>query len=65
MINFGMHCHLLLRGLFWSDRDFRDIYRELDTPALERGNRGLTPVSFQSFQGLGHAQNRETLHSRG
>ena len=45
MINFGMHCHLLLRDLFWSDRDFRDIYRELDTPALERGNRGLTPVS--------------------
>jgi hypothetical protein len=57
MIDFGMHCHLLLRDLFWSDRDFRDIYRELDTPALERGNRGLTPVfwsvcrPFQSFQG--------------
>ena len=29
-----MHCHLLLPHLFWPERDFRDIYRELDTPAL-------------------------------
>ena len=36
MINFGMHCHLLLPDLFWPEREFRDIYRELDTPALER-----------------------------
>lgn len=36
MINFGMHCHLLVSDLFWPDRDFRDIYRELDTPALEQ-----------------------------
>ena len=36
VINFGMHCHLLVSDLFWPDRDFRDIYRELDTPALEQ-----------------------------
>ena len=31
-----MHCQLLLPNLFWPDRDFREIYRELDTPALEQ-----------------------------
>ena len=31
-----MHCHLLVPDLFWPDRDFRDIYRGLDAPALER-----------------------------
>ena len=36
MINFGMHYHLLLPDLFWPEREFRDIYRELDIPALER-----------------------------
>ena len=36
MINFGMHCHLLLPDLFWPDRDFPDIYRGLEVPALER-----------------------------
>ena len=36
VINFGMHCHLLVPDLFWPDRDFRDIYRGLDTPALEQ-----------------------------
>jgi hypothetical protein len=36
MINFGMHCQLLLPDLFWPDREFRDIYRELDTPALDQ-----------------------------
>jgi len=36
MINFGMHCHLLLPDLFWPERDFADIYRGLETPALER-----------------------------
>ena len=36
MINFDMHCHLLLPDLFWPERDFADIYRELHTPALER-----------------------------
>jgi len=36
MINFGMHCHLLLPDLFWPERDFPDLYRGLDTPALER-----------------------------
>ena len=36
MINFGMHCHLLLPDLFWHERDFPDIYRELEAPALER-----------------------------
>jgi len=29
-----MHCHLLVSDLFWPERDFREIYRELDTPAL-------------------------------
>jgi hypothetical protein len=29
-----MHCRLLVSDLFWPDPDFRDIYRELDTPAL-------------------------------
>ena len=36
VINFGMHCHLLLPDLFWPALDFPDIYRGLDTPALER-----------------------------
>lgn len=36
MINFGMHCKLLLPCLFWPERDLPDIYRGLDTPALER-----------------------------
>jgi hypothetical protein len=31
-----MHCRLLVFDLFWPDRDFRDIYRELRTPALEQ-----------------------------
>jgi hypothetical protein len=31
-----MHCHLLIPDLFWPERDFADIYRGLDTPALER-----------------------------
>jgi len=31
-----MHCHLLLPDLFWPERDFSDVYRGLDTPALER-----------------------------
>jgi hypothetical protein len=30
-----MHCRLLVSDLFWPDRDFRDLYRELRTPALE------------------------------
>ena len=29
-----MHCRLLVPDLFWPDRDFPDVYRELDTPAL-------------------------------
>jgi len=36
MINFAMHCHLLLPDLFWPERDFPDIYRGLAAPALER-----------------------------
>ncbi len=36
MINFAMHCHLLLPDLFWPERDFPDLYRALDAPALER-----------------------------
>ncbi len=36
MINFHMHCHLLLPDLFWPERDQRDIYRGIATPALER-----------------------------
>ena len=36
MINFGMHCHLLLPDLFWPEPDFRDVYRGLETPALDR-----------------------------
>ncbi|MBE0621101.1 MAG: phosphoglycerate mutase [Burkholderiales bacterium] len=36
MLNFAMHCHLLLPDLFWPERDFTDVYRGLDTPALER-----------------------------
>ncbi len=31
-----MHCHLLLPDLFWPERDFPEIYRGLDTPALGR-----------------------------
>lgn len=34
MINFGMHCQLLIPDLFWPEREFRDIYRALATPAL-------------------------------
>jgi hypothetical protein len=36
MINFGMHCHLLLPDLLWPERDFPDIYRGLELPALQR-----------------------------
>ena len=36
MINFGMHCHLLLPDLLWPERNFPDIYRELAAAALER-----------------------------
>ena len=36
MLNFDMHCHLLLPDLFWPERDTSDIYRELDLAALER-----------------------------
>lgn len=31
-----MHCQLLIPDLFWPEREFRDIYRALDTPALEQ-----------------------------
>lgn len=31
-----MHCQLLVPDLFWPDRDERDIYRELETPALQQ-----------------------------
>jgi len=31
-----MHCQLLVPALPWPDPDFRDIYRELKLPALER-----------------------------
>ncbi|MFH1045058.1 MAG: phosphoglycerate mutase [Pseudomonadota bacterium] len=31
-----MHCRLLVPDLFWPERDFREIYRGLDTPALEQ-----------------------------
>jgi len=34
VINFAMHCHLLVPDMFWPDRDFSDIYRGLETPAL-------------------------------
>jgi hypothetical protein len=44
MINFAMHCRLLLPDLFWPDRDFPDIHRGLELPALQRllarGRRG-------------------------
>ena len=36
MINFAMHCHLLLPDLLWPERDFPGIYQELETPALEK-----------------------------
>jgi hypothetical protein len=36
MIRFGMHCQLLVPDLFWPERDYRDIYRDLKLPALER-----------------------------
>ena len=36
MINLTMHCHLLLPDLFWPERDKRDLYRGIATPALER-----------------------------
>jgi hypothetical protein len=36
MINFGMHCQLLLPDLLWPERDFPGIYQELETPALSR-----------------------------
>ncbi|MBI5909278.1 MAG: phosphoglycerate mutase [Betaproteobacteria bacterium] len=31
-----MHCHLLVPDLFWPGREFREIYRGLDAPALVR-----------------------------
>ena len=36
VINFGMHCQLLLPDLFWPEREFRDIYLNLDIHALEQ-----------------------------
>jgi hypothetical protein len=36
MINFGMHCHLLLPDLIWPGPDFPDLCRGLEVPALER-----------------------------
>ena len=36
MINFGMHCQLLIPDLFWPEQEFRAIYDELATPALEQ-----------------------------
>src|SRR5450631_1847942 len=36
VINSRMHCQLLVPDLFWPDRDGRDIYRELETPALQQ-----------------------------
>lgn len=36
MLNFAMHCHLLLPDLLWAERDFPDIQRERAAPALER-----------------------------
>jgi len=36
LINFAMHCHLLLSDLFWPEREFRDVYGALDIPALEQ-----------------------------
>lgn len=55
MINFDMHCHLLLPDLFWPERDFPDIYRGLELPALERllakGRRhtDAEPVDAEQF----------------
>jgi hypothetical protein len=34
VINFGMHCQLLVPDLFWPEREFREIYSNLATPAL-------------------------------
>jgi len=54
MINFGMHCHLLLPDLFWPERDFPDIYRELELPALQRllarGRRGAGEAETESAE---------------
>lgn len=36
VIDFGMHCQLLIPDLFWPEREFRDVYHALATPALER-----------------------------
>ena len=36
MINFAMHCHLLLPDLFWPDANVPDVYRGLELPALQR-----------------------------
>ena len=45
-----MHCQLLVPDLFWPDRDDRDIYRELATPALElllaRGRRERSEIDL-------------------
>ncbi len=54
MIRFGMHCHLLLPDLFWPERERREIYGELELPALElllakgrqRGGEGGTLESW-------------------
>jgi hypothetical protein len=52
MINFGMHCHLLLPDLIWPGPDFPDIYRGLDVPALERllarGRRSVSAAAGQA-----------------
>jgi len=49
-----MHCQLLIPDLFWPEREFRDIYRELATPALEqllgKGRRRTEFVSVEAEQ---------------
>ena len=53
MINFDMHCQLLLPHLFWPDRDLHDIYRDVDAPALEqllgKGRRHAQAVSAEAW----------------
>ena len=49
VINFGMHCHLLVPDLFWPEREFHKIYSGLSTPALDlllaKGRRWRTDAT--------------------
>ncbi len=60
MINFAMHCHLLLPDLFWPEPSAADVYNGLEIPALER----LLAKGRQRAEGRQHAEDRQQTEDR-